>query len=35
LATRLVSNPAADSAGNDGDGTRYAPRLWISVVSQF
>ncbi|MEL0031057.1 MAG: ShlB/FhaC/HecB family hemolysin secretion/activation protein [Betaproteobacteria bacterium] len=35
LANRLRANPAPDAAGNDSDGTKKTPRLWLSLTQQF
>lgn len=35
LASRVGKNPAKDTAGNDSDGTKKDPRLWLSLVRQF
>ncbi len=35
LANRLHNNPARDSAGNDADGSRRTPILWVSLVKSF
>jgi len=35
IADRIGSNPAADADGNDSDGTKFSPRGWLSIVTQF
>lgn len=35
MATRISSNPAADSSGNDADGTKRAPRFWLQASINF
>jgi hemolysin activation/secretion protein len=35
VADRIGNNPAADPDGNDNDGTKFSPRGWLSIVTQF
>jgi hemolysin activation/secretion protein len=35
VSTRLRSNPAADLNGNDHDGTKRKPRLWVDATYAF